>query len=407
MTEFTQYTLPNGIRCLLKQVRSAVANCALTVGTGSRDELQAEHGLAHLLEHAFFKGTTHRKAFHINCRLENLGGELNAYTTKEETVIHATTLRGDFAKAAELLSDIVFHSTFPQKELDREKEVILDEINSYKDNPAERIFDDFEDLVFEGSPLGHNILGRKGPLMKYTRDDLLRFVGRTYNTDQMVFSVIGNIAPKRFRQICDRYFADAAPSIRNFSRSRAADYRPFSKTLHRSHYQAHCILGGRAYDLGEEKRLTLSLLTNLLGGPSANSLLNMAVRERNGLSYNIEAGYTPFTDTGIATIYFGTDKDKTDECLGIVHRELERIRNGKLSARMLSLAKKQYIGQVTIAMESNESYMLSAARSLLVYGGIDSMDEIGRKVRAVTAGQIVETANEIYGNDNLSTLIYK
>lgn len=196
--EFTRYTLRNGIRCIHKQVRSAAVHCALTVGTGSRDEQPAEHGMAHLLEHAFFKGTERRRAYHINCRLENLGGELNAYTTKEETVIHTTTLRADLSKAAELIADIVFHSTFPAKELEKEKDIIVDEINSYKDSPSERIFDDFEDLVFKGSPLGHNILGSKASLMKYTRDDLKRFVARTYNTDQMVFSVIGNVSPKRF-----------------------------------------------------------------------------------------------------------------------------------------------------------------------------------------------------------------
>ena len=216
--EFTCYTLPNGIRCIHKQVRSAVVNCALTVNTGSRDEEMSEQGLAHLLEHAFFKGTTHRKAFHINCRLENLGGELNAYTTKEETVVHATTLRGDFAKAAELIADIVFHSTFPQRELEKEKEVIVDEINSYKDSPSDRIFDDFEDMIFVGSSLGHNILGCKSALMKYTRDDLLRFVARTYNTDQMVFSVIGNVSAKRFKDTCDRYFGGMGESLRGFTR---------------------------------------------------------------------------------------------------------------------------------------------------------------------------------------------
>ena len=219
--EFTRYTLRNGIRCIHKQVRSAAVHCALTVGTGSRDEQPAEHGMAHLLEHAFFKGTERRRAYHINCRLENLGGELNAYTTKEETVIHTTTLRADLSKAAELIADIVFHSTFPAKELEKEKDIIVDEINSYKDSPSERIFDDFEDLVFKGSPLGHNILGSKASLMKYTRDDLKRFVARTYNTDQMVFSVIGNVSPKRFREICDRYFASQTASAIWAVRSRA------------------------------------------------------------------------------------------------------------------------------------------------------------------------------------------
>ena len=364
--EFTRFTLRNGIRCIHKQVRSAAVHCALTVGTGSRDEQPAEHGMAHLLEHAFFKGTERRRAYHINCRLENLGGELNAYTTKEETVIHTTTLRADLSKAAELIADIVFHSTFPAKELEKEKDIIVDEINSYKDSPSERIFDDFEDLVFKGSPLGHNILGSKASLMKYTRDDLKRFVARTYNTDQMVFSVIGNVSPKRFREICDR-----------------------------------------AYSLRDDRRVALSLLSNLLGGPSANSLLNLAVRERNGLSYSIESSFTPLSDTGIATIYFGTDKDRTDECLSIVRHELERICRGELKERQLGIAKKQYIGQITLAMESNESYMLSAARSCLIYDSVDGLDELHAKIRSITAAQIAEVAEEIFSERNLSMLLYK
>ena len=405
--EFTRYTLPNGIRCLHKRVRSAVAHCALTVNTGSRDELADEHGIAHLLEHAFFKGTTHRKAFHINCRLENLGGELNAYTTKEETVIHTTSLRGDFAKAAELIADIVFHSVFPEKELEKEKDIVLDEINSYKDTPSERIFDDFEDMIFKGSSLGHNILGTKASLMRHSREDLFRFVERTYNTDQMVFSVIGNISEKRFREICDRYFACPAASERKFVRDRADIYVPETKTVHRNCHQAHCIMGGRAYSMNDDRRIVLSLLNNLLGGPSANSLLNLAVRERKGLSYNIESGFSPFSDTGIATIYFGTDKDKVEECMEVIDRELERIRTGNLGNRLLDMAKKQYIGQITIAMESNEGYMLSAARSYLVYDNIAGMDEICKKIRSVTLQEITETANEIYGKGNLSVLIYK
>ena len=405
--ESTRYTLPNGIRCLHKRVRSSVVHCALTVNTGSRDELTDEHGIAHLLEHALFKGTTHRKAFHINCRLENLGGELNAYTTKEETVVHTTSLKSDFAKAAELIADIVFHSVFPQKELEREKDIILDEINSYKDTPSERIFDDFEDMIFKGFSLGHNILGTKAALLKYSRKDLFAFVDRTYNTDQMVFSAIGNISEKRFREICDRYFADPPAASRNFSRDRANGYVPETKILHKNCHQAHCLLGGRAYGLNEDKRVALSLLNNLLGGPSANSLLNLAVRERKGLSYNIESNFTPFSDTGIASIYFGTDKDRIDECMEVIDRELERIRTRNLSERTLSLAKKQYIGQITIAMESNEGYMLSAARSYLVYDNIDGMDEICGKIRSVSLQEIAEVANEIYGKDNLSRLIYR
>ncbi len=406
MEEFTRYILPNGIRCLHKQVRSAVTHCALTVNTGSRDELESQHGLAHLLEHAFFKGTKRRKAFHINSRLENLGGELNAYTTKEETVIHATTLKGDLGKAAELLSDIVFHSVFPAKEIAKEKEIIIDEINSYKDAPSERIYDDYEDLIFAGCSLGHNILGSKKSLMKYTRDDLLSFIGRTYNTDQMVFSVIGNHSPKRFQEICDRYFADIPANPRGFIRDLPPRYLPFTKFMSRNNHQAHCILGNRAYSLQDDKRITLGLLTNLLGGPSANSLLNLAVRERNGLSYTIEANYNSLSNTGYASIYFGTDKEHVEQCIDIINQEIEKILKGRISDRLLALAKKQFLGQMTIAIESNENYMLGAARSYLHYNNVDSLDSFRDKIMSITRDELIEVAQEIYGQQ-ISTLIYR
>lgn len=406
MEEFTRYILPNGIRCLHKQVRSAVTHCALTVNTGSRDELEDQHGLAHLLEHALFKGTTHRKAFHINCRLENLGGELNAYTTKEETVIHATTLKGDLSKAAELLSDIVFHSIFPASEIAREKEIIVDEINAYKDTPSERIYDDYEDLIFAGSSLGHNILGSKKSLMKYGREALLAFVGRTYNTDQMVFSVIGNHSPQRFREICDRYLADIPANPRTFVRDLPAAYQPFTRQINRNNHQAHCMLGNRAYSLQDDRRITLGLLTNLLGGPSANSLLNLAVRERNGLSYTIEATYNPLSNTGYAAIYFGTDKDNVEQCLEIIDREIDKIRTDRISDRLLSLAKKQFLGQMVIAAENNENYMLGAARSYLHYNNIDSMEAFRDKMMGITRNELTEVAQEIYGSQ-ISTLIYR
>lgn len=404
--EFIQYTLPNGIRCIHKKVDSAVVHCSLTINTGSRDELPSEYGMAHLLEHAFFKGTTRRRAHNINNRLENLGGELNAYTTKEETVIHTTTLQQDFVKAADLISDMVFNSTFPSREIDKEKEIIVDEINSYKDTPSERIFDDFEDLIFKGSDLGHNILGPKNALKKYTREELIGFVARTYNTDQMVFASIGNITETRFKAVCHRYFGHIPPSQRTFTRTTAHDYAPFDKVFHRSRFQSHCVMGNRAYGLDNNDRIILSLLTNLLGGPSANSLLNMAVRERNGLSYAIEASYTPFSDTGIFTIYFGTDKEKVEQCMELIRKELDRITSGRLTNHLLSMAKKQFIGQMTIAMENNESYMLGAARSYLIYNSVDSLETARRKIQAVTHDDIVRVSNEILGQ-NFSILTYK
>lgn len=403
--EFNFYTLPNGIRCIHKQVRSGVVHCALTVNTGSRDELATEHGLAHLLEHSFFKGTEKRKAYHINCRLENLGGELNAYTTKEETVIHTSTLKTDFSKATELISDIVFRSTFPQKEIDKEKEVIIDEINSYKDSPTDRIYDEFEDMLFAGSSLGHNILGCKKSVTGFTRDNLNTFIGRCYNTTEMVFSAIGNISFKRFKEVCDRYFTEVGYSSRKFERDSQQVYSQQTKKINRNFHQAHCIIGNRAYSLPDGDRIAMSLLTNILGGPSANSLLNMEIRERRGLAYTIEAGYTPYTDTGIATIYFGTDNDKVDLCLRLIRNILDKITRNGLPPRVFSMAKKQFIGQMLISMESNENYMLNAARSYLNFDSVDSVGTVCEKIQSLEQDDILRVAGQVFGND-LSMLIY-
>lgn len=403
--EFYLHTLPNGIRCIHKRVKSSVAHCSLTIGAGSRDELPAEFGMAHLVEHTLFKGTEHRRAYHINCRLENLGGELNAYTTKEETVIHATTLRGDLGKAVELIADIVFHSTFPAREVEKEKEIILDEINSYKDSPPERIYDDFEDMLFEGSSLGHNILGSKAALHRYHSEHIRRFVGRTYNTDQMVFSSVGNLSNDRFVRLVERWLGNVPTNPRSYTRVPINGHTPFFRVANRNTHQAHCILGARAYDLQDTRRIPLSLLINVLGGPSANSLLNLVVREKNGLSYNIEAGYTPYSDSGIATIYFSCDKENTERCIELVNEQLAGLKNRALSARALSMARKQYIGQLCIAMESNEGAMLSAGKSLLVYNGVDDTEEIYRKIASIRAEDLMQAAAETFSNT--STLIYK
>lgn len=403
--EFFTYTLPNGIRCIHKRVRSSVVHCALSINTGSRDEEKNEAGMAHLVEHMLFKGTERRRAYHVNCRLENLGGELNAFTTKEETVIHATTLRSDFSKAAELIADVVFHSTFPEHELEKEKQVIFDEINLYKDSPSERIYDDFEELAFSDSPIGRNILGCKASLKKMGQADMVRFIGRTHNTDQMVFSVIGNVSEKTFMQIVERYFGEIPENRRAFERVRPGVLEPFRKQVSRGTHQNHCIIGTRAYDLYDIRRPALLLLSNYLGGPSANSLLNVELRERNALSYSVESSYTPFTDTGIAAIYFSCERDKTDRCLDIVEQQLNKIRTTPLTPRSLSIAKKQFIGQMAISTESNEAYMLAAAKSYLIYGKVDSMAEITARIKAIGSEEIMEAAKDIYGN--MSMLIYK
>lgn len=403
--EFYTYRLPNGILGIHRQVKNSVAHCALIINAGSRDERHGQYGLAHFTEHAFFKGTARRRAWQVNCRLENLGGELNAFTTKEDTTIHATTLRGDFPKAVELIADIVFRSTFPDRELEREKEVICDEINTYKDSPADLIYDTFEDMLFADSELGHNILGRKTSLMHFDGGAVRAFTSRTHTTDQMVFSSIGNFSAKTAETIATRYFGEQAAATRNFDRVAPSLCEPFEKTVAKHTHQTHCIIGNRAFGIGEAKRLPLALLVNILGGPSANSLLNVVVREKNGLSYNIEASYTPYSDCGIVAIYFSSDHDNADQCISLIDGELKRIRTTNLTARQLSMAKKQFIAQLAISGESNESYMLGAGKSLLAHGDVDTMEQVYAKIRALTAQQLTEVAEEVFGG--MSRLIYK
>ena len=405
MKEFETYILPNGIKGIHRRTKSSIAHCALVVNAGTRDERDGEHGLAHFAEHAFFKGTEHRKAYQVNCRLENRGGELNAYTTKEDTTIHATTLRSDFAKAAELISDVAFHSTFPEHELQREREVIIDEINTYKDSPVDMIFDTFEDMIFEGSELGHNILGTKASLARHNSQSIKRFISRTHTTDQMVFSTIGNFSLAKVKSVAEQYFGLHAATKREFSRSKPTMVEPFERVVNKHTHQTHCIIGARAYDIHAERRLPLSLLINILGGPSANSRLNVVLREKNGLSYNTEATYTPYNDSGMVAIYFSSDHHKAAHCRELIDRELRALRSEPLSARRLAMIKRQFLAQMAISMENNEGYMLGAGKSYLVHDEIDTLEEVYRKVSAVKAEQIMEVAEEIFAKT--STLIYQ
>lgn len=404
MREFETYILPNGIRGIHRQVRSSVTHCALVVNAGSRDELKGEYGIAHLTEHALFKGTERRRAYQVNCRLENLGGELNAYTTKEDTTLHATVMRHDFSRAVELIGDVIFRSTFPERELKKEREVIADEINSYKDSPSERIYDDFEDLIFKGSELGHNILGSKSTIARLSTDELRSFVGRTYTTDQMVFSSIGNFSVRTAQSVAERYLGGFTSTKREYQRTSPLAYEPFALSQLRHTHQAHGIIGTRGYGISDERRLPLALLVNILGGPSANSLLNIELRERRGLSYNVEATYTPYSDCGIVGIYFSSDHCNAEECVALIEREVEALRHSPITARRLSIAKRQFVAQMAVAMESNEGYMLGAGKSYLLYKDIDTLEEAYKKVMAITAEQIMEVARDSLGS--LSRLIY-
>lgn len=405
--DFEIHALSNGIRVVHKRVSSPVAYCCIMVNAGTRDELEHEHGMAHFIEHVIFKGTKKRRAYHIMSRLEDVGGELNAYTTKEETVVHATFLKDDYSRAFELLSDIVFRSTFPEKEIIKEKDIIIDEINSYKDNPSELIYDDFEDLIYEGHPFGRNILGTKRHLKKFNRKHISEFIARNYNTDQMIFCSVGDIPFSRVKKLAERNLGWISSNYRKTPRTAINIYHPKAKSLNKSTYQTHCILGTVAYDLHNPKRIAMHLLNNILGGPGSNSRLNLALREKHGYAYNIESMYTPYTDTGLFTIYFGTDKDNLDKAYKLVLKELEKIREQRLGVMQLFKAKRQLIGQMAIATESNESIMLSAAKSYLVYEQPDDLSTVINQIENISAVDIMEVANEILAPNLLSTLIYR
>lgn len=403
--EFYTYTLPNGIRGIHRKTQSSVTHCGLIVGSGTRDERAGEFGLAHFTEHGLFKGTTHRKAYQVNCRLENLGGELNAFTTKEDTTIHATTLKGDFRKAVELISDISFNSTFPDHEMDREREVIYDEINTYKDSPAEMIYDNFEDMLFSESELGHNILGSKRDIKRFKGDSIRDFTKRTYTTDQMVFSSIGGVSYSRAEEIANIYLGAIENSKRDFKRAEPKFVKQFLTTENKRTHQTHCIIGCRAYSIMEPRRLPLALLINILGGPSANSLLNVLVREKHGLTYNIEASYTPYSDSGMVTIYFSSEESNYERVVELIHSEIDKLRTTLLTPRHLSMAKRQFMAQLAISMESNEGYMLGAGKSFLLHGAIDTVEESYKKVAALTAEDLRSAAADVL--HDLSMLTYK
>jgi predicted Zn-dependent peptidase len=404
--EYHIHTLSNGIRLVHKYAGSPVSHLGLFINTGSRDELQGEHGLAHLIEHMLFKGTARRKAYYILSRMEDVGGELNAYTTKEETCIHGTFFNQYYGRALELISDIAFNSSFPASELRKEKEIILDEINSYKDSPSELIFDEFEELLFDGNPIARNILGSEEQLKVHNAGHIRDFIHRNYATDQMVVSSVGNIEFKKLVRLFTRHFD--SPVLKGSSGRLPVTYNyvPVHRREERNTYQAHCIIGNIAYPFNHNKRLALYLLNNYLGGPGMNSRLNLSLRERKGYAYSVDSQYTAYSDTGNITIYFGTDKTLVGKCIDLTLKELQLLRGNPLSLIKLQKAKRQVHGHIAISSENNENHMLSMGKSLMIFNKIESLEEIGRRVEALTSADLLEVANEVLEPDKLTYLIY-
>lgn len=398
--------LPNGLRVIHEPSASRVAYCGFAVDAGTRDEQEHEQGMAHFVEHMLFKGTRRRKAWHILNRMERVGGDLNAYTNKEETVVYAAFLAEHFGRAFELLADIVFHSVFPEREVARETEVIIDEIQSYEDSPSELIFDDFEDLVFRGHPLGHNILGSPERLKAFRGADAAAFTSRFYLPSNAVFFVRGNVDFRQVARWAQRLLADLPAGAADNRRTPPPPYVPVTRTVRRDTHQAHVMVGCRACSADDSRRTALYLLNNLLGGPGMNSRLNVALRERRGLVYTVESNLVSYTDTGTFSIYFGADPADVPVCLRLVHRELKRLRDTRLSSSQLSAACRQLIGQIGVASDNNENNALGMGKTFLHYNRHETPSAVCRRIGQLTPGILLEVANEVFDESRLTTLVY-
>jgi predicted Zn-dependent peptidase len=401
------HTLANGLRIVHLPADSAVAYCGFAVNAGARDENPDETGLAHFVEHTLFKGTVKRKAWHILNRMENVGGDLNAYTSKEETFIYSVFMEKDFERAVELMSDLVINSQFPENELDKEREIIMDEILSYEDSPSELIFDDFENLLFDGHPLGHHILGNKRSLASFGSASGRSFLKRFYTAGNMVFFSMSKMDFKNIRKMAEKYLA-ALPSQKIATgRKKPHDIKSQQIEKKKTTHLSHIITGGRAYDMYDEKRYPLFLLNNILGGPGMNSRLNISLREKHGLVYNVESNITSYTDTGIFSVYFGTDPKNREQAISLVEKELTALCAKKLSGLQLAAAKKQATGQLGVASDHKENLFLGLGKSFLHYNRYETLPDVFRKIENITSEQVLDAANEILHPEKMFRLIYE
>lgn len=408
MDDYSLHTFANGIRWIHKQVKhTQVAHCGIMLDIGSRDEAANELGLAHFWEHMAFKGTKSRNSRYILNRIDSLGGELNAYTTKEKICFHASLLNKNVEKAIELLADITFNSAFPEKEIEKERQVILEEMNMYADTPEDDIQDKFDDTIFPENPLGNNILGTKESVNSFRQQHFSHFVNAHINTRKLVVSTLSKDSPKKLFPLIEKYIGNIQ-AIYNHN-TRATPTVPSKKIeiIKKPIHQAHCMLGRTAYNLTHENRIPFFMLVNMLGGPAMNARLNMAVREKHGLVYNIDAHYVAYTDTGLFSIYFGTEKKNVNKAIRLVHHELEKLIHSPIAEAQLKAAKNQIKGQLAISEENNNGMMLTMAKSLLDYGYIESLPQIFERIDAIKSTQLNAIAAEMFAPNQLSTLIYE
>ena len=421
--KYNTYTLDNGLRIIHLPSDSKVVYCGYQINAGTRNEEPGEEGLAHFCEHVTFKGTERRKAWHIlNC-LESVGGDLNAYTNKEGTVYYSAILKEHIARAVDLLTDIVFHSVYPQAEIDKEVEVICDEIESYNDSPAELIYDEFENIIFKGSPLGHNILGTAEQVRSFKTEDALRFTRKLYRPDNAIFFAYGDIDFKKLVRLLKKSFlseerrvksekfnspeAQTQFNIQHSTFNTQHSFEGQTIVMQKNTHQAHVMIGTRAYDVNDDRRMPLYLLNNMLGGPGMNAKLNLALREHNGLVYTVESTMVAYGDTGIWSIYFGCDEHDVKRCLRLVRKELDKFMQKPLSEAQLKAAKKQIKGQVGVACDNRENFALDFGKSFLHYGWEKNVDRLYEQVDEITAEQIQAVAKELFDKDRLTTLIFK
>jgi len=401
------FTLENGLQCAFQAQRSSVAHVVVAVRAGARDELDHQQGLAHFLEHNLFKGTSKRKAYHILSRLDDVGGELNAYTTKEETIIHASFLKTDFRRALELLYDVLANSTFPEKELEKEKEVIKDEISSYKDSPGESIFDDFEDHIFRGDPLGRNILGTPESVDGLSRADILEFQSRTCTADRIKLAVVGPFGSERVERTVAELFAGFQFAHSNWENTFKGEGQPGRVVENLAQFQDHFMMGWRTCGIHGHDRRSLSLLNNILGGPAMNSRLGLNIREKHGIAYNIESYLNLYSDVGMMGIYLGCDPQQTEKAAALVAREVAKLRETKLGTLQMSKAKKQFLGQMAMSEDNGLNSAVGAARALLHFGRVNDFETVASKIQAITAEQLQDVANAYLVPDKAFELIYK
>ncbi len=407
MRDYETTTLPNGIRVVHKEVTNTkIVHCGFVLDIGSRDEQDHQQGLAHFWEHMAFKGTQKRKAFHIINRLESVGGELNAYTTKEKICFYASVLDAHFEKALELLTDITFASIFPEKQIEKERGVILEEMAMYQDTPEDAIQDEFDDVIFKGHSLGNNILGTAKSVQSFHKADFRNFIHENLNTEKIVLSIVGNISATAVKKIVDKYLSEIPHYNARVNRLLFKDYAPKNIVVERNLIQAQCAIGKPAYALNNPKRFPFFMLTNMLGGPGLTSRLNMTLREKYGFVYAIDANYSAYTDVGLFSIFFGTDQKYLNKGINLVLKEIKKLKEKPLGQIQLTRMKEQLLGQLAMAEENNMNLMLMMGKSMLDLGGIRSLEAVFNEIRSVNAKELQDIAHEMFDESQFSYLTY-